>query len=96
MGLLLGTTMGPKRWDYSVTCQRLPTTKEPIPTLIRATRKRKGSPFHLSFCKGGKGIHPGAGHENGACHGPFDTLDDARAAAARTGGQVSRCKFCLP
>ena len=49
-----------------------------------------------SFCNGGKGIHPHAGPRNGKWHGPFGGLEEALAAAAKSGGRVSSCKVCLP
>src|SRR5436309_1868505 len=63
MGPLLGTTKGRKRWDYSVTCPRPPTTKEPIPALIRATRKRERAKTRTSDAEGTQRRHEG--HEVG-------------------------------
>jgi hypothetical protein len=47
-------------------------------------------------CKNGKGNHPGSGDENGAWHGPFDTVEAAEYVGNGLGATVSRCKFCRP
>lgn len=48
-----------------------------------------------SFCNFGQGIHEAASSENGWWSEEFKTLDDALAAAYRTGRHVSECKRCM-
>jgi hypothetical protein len=49
-----------------------------------------------SFCSDGSGRRGDYGDENGKWHGPFDTLDQARAFSARLQGVVDRreCSYC--
>jgi hypothetical protein len=49
-----------------------------------------------SFCNQGTGIHPGAGTKNGGWSDSYSSIKDAMAAAKKTGGKVSKCKFCRP
>lgn len=49
-----------------------------------------------SFCRNGKGIHPGSSSRNGRWLGPFDTFEAASSAAYQTGGDVRVCEYCRP
>ena len=50
-----------------------------------------------SYCKHGQGAHPGSGDKNGQWHGPFATVDAARAAPLRHSDAVRRpCGHCRP
>jgi len=46
-----------------------------------------------SYCNNGRGIHPGASDRHGRWHGPFDSVQEALAAARRTGADdVRSCR----
>lgn len=54
--------------------------------------------IHLANCRHcnhGAGITTGTHPDNGKWHGPYTTLRNARIAAQKTGGRVSRCMICL-
>jgi hypothetical protein len=51
---------------------------------------------NCSFCKDGRGVHPGSSDRNGHWQGPYSTLPIAAQAAARTGRSVRRCGHCKP
>jgi len=49
-----------------------------------------------SFCNEGKGIHRRARYQYGRWYGPFETFQQAYAAAQQLGRYRHRCKHCKP
>ena len=51
-----------------------------------------------AWCNNGQGHRINAGRRHGLWkwHGPFDALDEARAAAERIGGKALSCRRCDP